>query len=132
MKNVNKAASVAVVSGLIAVSPAHAKVIFAAPISKLVLADLGGVSAYYPTGTYLSYDCPGNKAKSTVTVSADVPTSLYVTPVTCSTDSVEVIQKVGLGGDFTTDATRYGSQFSIDYQAGQTVVVSAKQSFVKK
>eukprot|EP01035_Chromulina_nebulosa_P018555 gene18555-24277_t len=48
MKDVNKAASVAVVSSLIAVSPALAEnIAFAAPISKLVLADVPGFSTTY-------------------------------------------------------------------------------------
>eukprot|EP00595_Chromulina_sp_UTEXLB2642_P001762 CAMPEP_0196768250 /NCGR_PEP_ID=MMETSP1095-20130614/42520_1 /TAXON_ID=96789 ORGANISM="Chromulina nebulosa, Strain UTEXLB2642" /NCGR_SAMPLE_ID=MMETSP1095 /ASSEMBLY_ACC=CAM_ASM_000446 /LENGTH=149 /DNA_ID=CAMNT_0042137559 /DNA_START=1422 /DNA_END=1871 /DNA_ORIENTATION=- len=129
--NVNKAASVAVISGLIAVSPAHADIIFAAPIATLVLADLGNVAANYPSGSYLTYDCPGSGAKSTVVVTTESPTKVLTTPVLCITDSVEVIQKVGKGGDFITDASRYGGKFSIDYQPGLTVVVSAQQSYVK-
>eukprot|EP01035_Chromulina_nebulosa_P020276 gene20276-26321_t len=127
IKNVNKVAAVAVVSSIITASPALADIVFATQVKSLVLVDLGGVKAKYPDGTYLTYDCPGNKAKSTVTVSTVKPSKNYKDTVTCSTDLVEVIQNVGAGGDFTTDATPYGSKFTIAYNSdGKVVSVSAK------
>mmetsp|Transcript_15673 Transcript_15673/g.14190 ORF Transcript_15673/g.14190 Transcript_15673/m.14190 type:complete len:156 (+) Transcript_15673:44-511(+) len=129
IKNVNKAAAVAVVSSMITTSPALADIIFATQVKSLVLVDLGGVTANYPDGSYLTYDCPGNKAKSTVTISTVKSTKNLKDTVTCSTDLVEVIQNVGAGGDFTTDATPYGSKFTIAYNSnGKVVSVSAKKT----
>mmetsp|Transcript_6232 Transcript_6232/g.5568 ORF Transcript_6232/g.5568 Transcript_6232/m.5568 type:complete len:158 (+) Transcript_6232:103-576(+) len=132
IKNVNKAASVAIVSGLIAVSPAHAEnFIFAVPISKLILADQG-FSTMYPKGTYLLYDCPGKNARSMVFIQRFKPEKIITTPMQCLTDEITIIPDILAPFLFTVDATKYGSKFSIDYKpAEQVVVVSAQKSFVK-
>eukprot|EP01035_Chromulina_nebulosa_P018158 gene18158-23814_t len=128
MKNVNKAASVAVVSGLIAVSPAHAEnIIFASPISKLVLTD-AKITKTFPPETYLTYDCPGNGGKSTVFLKTLFNTKpKEFEPKTnrayCATDLIQV--------EFSPEEliidlpARPGSTFEVEYQpVGQVVTVS--------
>mmetsp|Transcript_17925 Transcript_17925/g.16202 ORF Transcript_17925/g.16202 Transcript_17925/m.16202 type:complete len:168 (-) Transcript_17925:69-572(-) len=143
IKNVNKAASVAVVSGLIAVSPAYAEnIVFDAPVSKLVIGSIGPgdieISTDYSPGKYLKYDCPGDHAMSIITISSNIPHTILTDTIFCSTDSVKIEQPSSnslnsfFGIKDSTVLTTTDKVLRFEYKTGQTVFISVPPPDVEK